>query len=107
MIYFEHMNEDKTGIRVVDIPDEVLKLEVPTIQIRYHITNAEGQKKAKIISFQLYDPDTKEDLFDELLDGLMKRRIKEQGKDCENCGKGFIPHSPAQKFCDACKEMRK
>ncbi len=102
MLYFEHVLDDGTAIRIVDIPDEALNLEVPTVQIR--ITK-QGQKP-RIVSFQLYDPDKKELLFDKLVDGVLQKRIEENGIDCENCGTAFIPHSNAQKFCDKCKELR-
>ncbi|MHA2022565.1 MAG: hypothetical protein ACTSWQ_02775 [Candidatus Thorarchaeota archaeon] len=100
MVYFEHTFKDGTGIRIVDVPDEDLNLEIPTIQFRI---SPDGQK-VRILKAILYDSDTKEFLFDEMLDGLLQKRLKEEGKRCMKCGKYFLPHSPSQKQCVDCRE---
>lgn len=101
MLYYEHLFKDETGIRIVDMPNEALGREVPTIQLRVAVG-----KGIKLVKCELYDHETGEDLFEELVEGLLKLKIKEIGKECENCGKAFLPNSPAQKFCPECIELR-
>lgn len=102
MVYFEHIFKDGTAIRIVDIPDTSLEREVPTLELRV----STGPKSFRKLPVPLYDYDTKEDLFEELVEGLLKQKIKEIGKECENCAESFLPNSPAQKCCPACIELR-
>jgi len=102
MVYYEHKWKDGTALRIVDVPNKSLEREVPTIELRV----STGPKSFRKLSVPLYDYNTKEDLFEGLVDGLLQLKIKEIGKTCENCGLAFLPNSPAQKFCPACIKLR-
>ena len=94
MVYFEKVNQDGTACRIVTIPNEKVKKEVTTIQIR--ITQ-QGQK-ARIVSFPLEDED-----FRTLVNALYKVKLSEIGRPCEKCGGPFLPRSPSHKVCDKCR----
>lgn len=104
MVYFEHVFKDGTGVRLADVPYEHLKREIPTLSFR--ITR-QGQKP-KVVKAMLYDMDTKEELFPKLVDSLFQVKVEEIGRLCETegCNNHFLPHGPAHKICDACKEAK-
>lgn len=102
MVYFEHQRKDGYALRILDIPYEDLKLELPTIQVR--IPDLAG--KNRIINFIVHDPDRKEGeptLFDDLVEGLFQHKLKKMGTKCDKCEALFLPKSPAQRHCDDCK----
>ncbi|KKN19305.1 hypothetical protein LCGC14_0947040 [marine sediment metagenome] len=99
MVYLEHSFTDGTGIRIVDVPYPELKREVPTIQYRI---SRQGEK-VRILKCMLFDKETGEDLFAELLENLLQVKLKEIGHQCEKCEKYFLPNSPAQRQCGDCK----
>jgi len=99
MTYLEHVFKNGTGIRIADVPYPELEREVPTIQFRISL---QGQK-TRLLKCILFDKDTGEDLFQELLDNLLQVKLKEIGSKCEKCGKYFLQRSPAQKQCEDCK----
>lgn len=98
-VYLEHVFKNGTGIRIVDIPYPELEREVPTIQYRISL---QGQK-TRVLQCVLFDKDTKEDLFAELLENLLQVKLKEIGSKCEKCDQYFLPNSPAQRQCHVCK----
>jgi hypothetical protein len=98
MLIYEKLFDDKTGIRIVTVPNETLKKEVVKIVLRI----STGPNTVKVVSLEMVDGAV--DLSDELIDAFLQVRIKKIGRQCKKCEKYFLPTSPNQQVCTACKE---
>lgn len=101
MVLFEHLFDDTTGIRLVTLPNETLEREEAVLQMRVQT----GASTVKMVKCALTDPTTHEDLFPLLEEAILKNKLKEIGKQCEHCCEFYLPKSPNQKFCPACKDL--
>jgi hypothetical protein len=98
MLIYEKLFQNKQGIRIVTVPDETLKKEVIKITLRIQV----GPTTVKPVSLTLVDGAA--DLSDEFLDAILQTKIKDIGRKCKKCEKYFLPTSPRQEVCPACKE---
>jgi hypothetical protein len=98
MLIYEKLFDDKTGIRIVTVPDEVLKKEVIKIILRV----STGPATVKVVSLMMKDGE--KDLSEDFIDAFLQLKIKEIGRQCTKCEKYFLPTSPNQKLCTVCKE---
>jgi hypothetical protein len=98
MLIYEKLFDDKTGIRIVTVPDEALQKEVVKLILRV----STGPTTVKVVSLVMKDGE--KDLSDEFIDAFLQLKIKEIGRQCAKCEKYFLPTSPNQKVCTECKE---
>lgn len=98
-LIFEHLFDDTTGFRIVTLPNEKLKRETVWVQVRV----STGPSTVKLVKIELVDPKTGEDVYPALQDALIQDKIKDIGRQCDDCKKYFLPTSPNQKVCVDCK----